>query len=100
MGYTSLDVPHRDNNGELPLDIGIFADTQWLATSHSETATINIWHPETGEMLTKFTGEAEKGGRFMPIAFSPDTHLIASTGREGVDSNGESVLVWSVKQRE
>ena len=36
----------------------------------------------------------------MPIAFSPDIHLIASTGRESVDSNGESVLVWNVEQGE
>ena len=74
------------------------ADSRWFATSHSETATVNVWHPETGEMLTKFTGEAEKGGRFMPIAFSHDKHLIASTGREDVDSNGESVFVWHVEQ--
>ena len=72
-------------------------DSQWLATSHSETATINIWHPETGEMLTKLTGDAEKSGRFMPIAFSPDAHLIASTSREAADSDGESVLVWNVE---
>ena len=76
------------------------SDSRWFATSYRETATINVWHPETGEMLTKFAGEVEKGGRFMPIAFSPDIHLIASTGRESVDSNGESVLLWSVEQGE
>ena len=76
------------------------SDSRWLATSYRETATINIWHPETGEILTKFAGEAEKGGRFMPIAFSPDPHLIASTGREETDSSGESVFVWNVEQGE
>ena len=76
------------------------SDSQWLAISHSETATINIWHPETGALLTKFTFEAKKGGRFMPIAFSPDTHLIASTSRADADSSGESVIVWSMEQRE
>ena len=75
-------------------------DNPWFATSHSETATVNVWHPETGKMLTKFTGDVEKGGRFMPIAFSPDTHLIASTGRKDADSNSESVLVWNVEQGE
>ena len=73
-------------------------DNQWLATSHSETATINIWHPETGKIFTKFTGDTEKSGRFMPIAFSPDAHLIASTSREDVSGDGESVLVWNVEQ--
>ena len=83
-----------------PSTLAFSPDSRWFATSHSETATINVWHPETGERLTKFTGEAEKGGRFMPIAFSPDTHLIASTGRDDVVSNGESVLVWSVERGE
>ena len=76
------------------------SDSRWFATSYRETATINVWHPETGGILTKFTGEAEKGGRFMPIAFSPDTYLIASTGREETDSSGELVFVWNVEQGE
>ena len=75
-------------------------DSRWFATSHSEIATINVWHSETGEMLSKFIADAEKGGRFMPIAFSPGMHLIASTGREDADSTDESVLVWSVEQGE
>ena len=86
--------------GDYPSTLAFSPDNQWFATSHSETATIFVWCPETGEMLTKFTGETEKSGRFMPIAFSPDAHLIASTGREEVDSSGESVLVWSVEQAE
>ena len=83
-----------------PSALAFSPDNRWFATSHSETATINVWHPETGEMLTQFTGEPEKSGRFMPIAFSPDSRLIASTGREKADSNGESVLLWSVEQAE
>ena len=83
-----------------PSTLAFSPDSRWFATSYRETATINIWHPETGGILTKFTGESEKGGRFMPIAFSPDTHLIASTGREETDSSGESVLVWNVEQGE
>ena len=34
----------------------------------------------------------------MPVAFSPDARLIASTGREDVVSSGESVLLWSLEQ--
>ena len=78
--------------GDYPSTLAFSPDSRWFATSHSETATLFVWCPETGEMLTKFTGETEKSGRFMPIAFSPDAHLIASTGREDVVSNGESVL--------
>ena len=83
-----------------PSTLAFSSDSRWFATSHSETATVNVWYPETGEILTKFTGEAGKGGRFMPIAFSPDMHLIASTGRVEVDSGGESVSVWHVEQGE
>lgn len=86
--------------GDYPSTLAFSPDSRWFATSHSETATLFVWCSETGEMLTKFTGETEKSGRFMPIAFSSDTHLIASTGREKADSYGESVLLWSVEQEE
>ena len=81
-----------------PSTLAFSPNSRWFATSHSEIASINVWCPETGEMLTKLTGDAEKSGRFMPIAFSPGTHLIASTGREKADSNGESVLLWNVER--
>ncbi|MYC74676.1 WD40 repeat domain-containing protein [Candidatus Poribacteria bacterium] len=86
--------------GDYPSRLAFSPDSRWFATSHSETATIFVWCPETGEMLTKFTGETEKSGRFMPIAFSPDAHLVASTEREDVVSSGESVLLWSLEQEE
>ena len=86
--------------GDYPSRLAFSPDSRGFATSHSETATLFVWCPETGEMLTKFTGETEKSGRFMPIAFSSDTHLIASTGRESVVSNGESVLLWRLEQEE
>ena len=76
-------------------------DNQWLATSdESDTATINIWHPETGEILTRFIGKTEKGGNSMPIAFSPDTCLLASTGRDDTGSDTESIIVWDVESSE
>ena len=84
--------------GDYPSMLAFSPDSRWFATSHSETATLFIWCPETGEMLTKFISDPEKNGRFMPIAFSPDAHLIASTGCEDAGSNGESVLLWSVEQ--
>ncbi len=68
-----------------------------FATSDSTTGTVNLWHPETGEPLEKFSCESEKGGRFMPIAFSPDTHLVASTSRDEADSDAESIIVWDVE---
>ena len=72
-------------------------NSQRVATSDSATGTVNLWHPETGEPLEKFSCESEKGGRFMPIAFSPDTHLVASTSREGIDNDAESIIVWDME---
>ena len=73
------------------------SNSQRLATSDSATGTVNLWHPETGELLEKFSCEPEKGGRSMPIAFLPDTDLVASTRREDTDSDAESIIVWNIK---
>ena len=72
------------------------SDNRWLAIGNRDTATIKIYHPETGETLTKFIGEAKKGGSYMPIAFSPDTCLLASTSRDDPDDGAESIVVWDV----
>ena len=75
-------------------------NSQRFATSDSATGTVTLWHPETGESLEKFRCESEKGGRFVPIAFSPDTHLLASTSRDGAGSEAESIIVWNIKSGE
>lgn len=72
-------------------------NSQRFATSSSATGTVTLWHPETGEPLEKFSCESEKGGRFIPIAFSPDTHLLASIGRDEADSEAESIIVWNTE---
>ena len=82
-------------------DASVFSpDNRWLATSDKATATINLWNPESGELLKKFTNESKKGGYSMPIAFSPDTDLIASTDRENTDSNTEFITVWNIESGE
>ena len=72
-------------------------NSQRFATSDSAIGTVTLWYPETGEPLEKFSCESEKGGCFMPIAFSPDTHLVASTSREGIDNDAESIIVWDLE---
>ena len=76
------------------------SNSQRLATSHSATGTINLWHPETGELREKFSCESEKGGRRMPLTFSPDTNLVASTTREDTDSDAESIIAWNTESNE
>ena len=75
-------------------------DNRWLATSDKATATINLWNPESGELLKKFTNESKKGGRSMPIVFSPDTRLLVSTSREDTDSDVEFITVWNIETGE
>lgn len=75
-------------------------NSQRFATSDSATGTVTLWHPETGEPLEKFSCESENGGRFVPIAFSPHTHLLASTGRDEADSDAESIIVWNTESGE
>ena len=75
-------------------------NSQRFATSNSATGTVTLWHPETGEPLEKLSCESEKGGRFMPIAFSPNTHLLASTSRDEAGSDAESIIVWNVESGE
>ena len=75
-------------------------NSQRFATSDSATGTVTLWSPETGKPLEKFSCESEKGGDFMPIAFSPNTHLLASTGRDGADSDAESIIVWDMESGE
>ncbi len=72
-------------------------NSQRFATSDSATGTVSLWHPETGDPLEKFSCESEKGGRSMPIAFSPDTHLVASTNCEDTDNDAESIIVWDIE---
>ena len=76
------------------------SDSQQLATSDSATGTVSLWHPKTGKLREKFSCESEKGGRSMPLAFSPDTHLVASTGREDTDSDVESIIIWNTESNE
>ena len=45
-------------------------------------------------------GEVEKGGVFLPIAFSPDVQLLASTSRDDTNNDAESIIVWSVESGE
>ena len=76
------------------------SDSQQLATSDSATGTVSLWHPKTGELCEKLSCESKKGGRSMPLAFSPDTHLVASTSREDTDSDVESIIIWNTESNE
>ncbi len=48
-------------------------DNRWLAIGNRDTGNVEFREPETGKIVSTLMGEAEEGGKFMPIAFSPDT---------------------------
>ena len=75
-------------------------DNRWLAIGNSDAANVEVRQPETGEIVSMLIGEAEKGGTFMPIAFSPDAHLLASTSRDDTNNDAESIIVWRVESGE
>ncbi len=72
-------------------------DNRWLAISNRDTGNVEFREPETGKIVSTLIGETEKGGAFMPIAFSPDTQLLASTSRDNANNDAESIIVWDVE---
>ena len=73
---------------------------RWLAISNRDTGNVEFREPETGKIVSTLIGETEKGGAFMPIAFSPDTQLLASTSRDDANNDAESIIVWDVESGE
>ncbi len=75
-------------------------NNRWLAIGNSDTGNVEFREPETGTIVSTLMGEAEEGGAFMPIAFSPDTQLLASTSRDDTNDDAESIIVWDIESGE
>ena len=75
-------------------------DSRWLAIGNRDTGNVEFREPETGKIVSTLMSETEKGGVFMPIAFSPDTQLLASTSRDDTNDDTESIIVWDVESGE
>lgn len=75
-------------------------DARWLAIGNRDTGNVELREPETGKIVSTLIGESEKGGVFMPIAFSPDIQLLASTSRDDANDDAESIIVWDVENSE
>ena len=75
-------------------------NNRWLAIGNSDTGNVEFREPETGTIRSTLMGEAEKGGEFMPIAFSPDTQVLASTICDDTNDDAESIIVWDVESGE
>ena len=75
-------------------------NNRWLAIGNRDTGNVEFREPETGKIVSTLMSETEKGGAFMPIAFSPDTQLLASTSRDDTNDDTESIIVWDVESGE
>lgn len=75
-------------------------DNRWLAISNRDTGNVEFREPETGKIVSTLMREAEKGGAFMPIAFSPNIQLLASTSRDDTNNDAESIIVWNIESGE
>lgn len=75
-------------------------NNRWVAIGNRDTGNVEFREPETGKIVSTLMGEAEKGGEFMPIAFSPDTQLLASTIRCDTNDDAESIIVWDIESGE
>lgn len=75
-------------------------NNRWLAIANCDTGNVEFREPETGKIVLTLMGEAEKCGEFMPIAFSPDTQLLASTIRDDTNDDAESIIVWDIESGE
>ena len=74
-------------------------DNQFLAATGIRDEIVYTWYPGTGTPLTKFH-DPERESRIhvltRPVAFSPDSHLLACTAPTGTIDDPDVVLVWDV----
>lgn len=76
-------------------------DNQHLAATGSRCEIVYTWNPRTGTPLATFH-EPERETRSLypshprPVAFSPDSRLLACTAPAGTTDGPDVVLVWDV----
>ena len=76
-------------------------DNQHLAATGSRCEIVYTWNPKTGTPLATFH-ESERETRSLyptltrPVAFSPDSRLLACTAPAGTTDGPDVVLVWDV----
>ena len=76
-------------------------DNQYLAATGSRCEIVYTWDPRTGTPLAKFH-DPQRETRSLyptltrPIAFSPDSRLLACTAPAGATDGPDVILVWDV----
>ena len=74
-------------------------DNQHLAATGIRDEVVYTWNPRTGTPLTTFHDpqrESHNRSQTLPVAFSPDSRLLACTAPAGTTDDPDVVLVWNV----
>ena len=76
-------------------------DNQHLAATGSRCEIVYTWNPRTGTPLAAFHEPERETRSFypshpQPVAFSPDSRLLACTASAGTTDGSDVVLVWDV----
>ena len=87
-----------------PYDHGIRSlafspDNQYLAVTGIRDEIVYTWNPRTGTPLTTFHDPQRdllNRSRTLPVAFSPDSRLLACSVPAGKTDDPDDVLVWDV----
>lgn len=81
---------------------------QYLAASNGRDYTIEVWNPETGELVITLYDDinTEHGSCSVvrPIAFSLDSHMLACASPEGflveTERKTDFISLWNLESRE
>ncbi len=85
------------------------SDNQRIAVSGKRDYIVDLWHPETGERFGEINGDSQIElrqycGLTRPIAFSPDSQLLACLSPHGTNNptspEAEFISVWAISSGE
>ena len=81
------------------MSLAFSPDNQHLAATGIRDEIVYTWYPGTGTPLSKFYDpqrESRTRALNRPVAFSPDSRLLACTASAGTIDDPDAVLVWEV----
>ena len=91
------------NTSGIIRSLAFSADNQHLAATGDRDERVYTWAPRTGTPLATFYDPQRETrnpnpsrSRIRPVAFSPDSRLLACTGSAGTTAASDVVLVWDV----
>ena len=87
------------NTSSIIRSLAFSPDNQHLAATRNRDERVYTWNPRTGTPLATFYDpqrESHNRSRTLPVAFSPDSRLLACRAPAGTMGDPDVVLVWDV----